>query len=162
MTSNNDALARRVEAVLDMALSTVASLDESFTSVSSLLTEDAAPAEDKHSPDASPADITEPAQNGQPEASSTNERTDEDPKEADQEGLTAEVESKTEETVEGATPEVHMEQDQENAVEESEQDECTTRQSQNPQDTMVSTAEFLTVGGSYAAGWSIGRLNGAI
>lgn len=55
VTSNNEGLQKRVEAVLDMALSTVSSLDEQYSSGTALLDDEAAHAvEDKESPSASP------------------------------------------------------------------------------------------------------------
>ena len=109
MTSNNDALAKRVEAVLDMALSTVASLDESFTSVSSLLDEDGAPAEDKKTPEAIAEPVPESAQpaDDQQEEASASEHAEVKQDESDSEERT-----KTVEIAEDTAPVVPTEQDE--------------------------------------------------
>ncbi|KAF7793827.1 hypothetical protein EIP86_004948 [Pleurotus ostreatoroseus] len=64
VSSNNEGLQKRVEAVLDMALSTVSSLDEQYSSGTALLDDEAAHAvEEKESPSASPmqADAVSPS-----------------------------------------------------------------------------------------------------
>lgn len=47
VTSSNDALKKRVEAVLDMAVTTVSSLSESFTAGVPVMTEEAGLAKEK-------------------------------------------------------------------------------------------------------------------
>lgn len=54
VTSSSDVLRKRVEAVLEMALSTISSLSESFTSAAPLSTEEPAPSTEKESPSAEP------------------------------------------------------------------------------------------------------------
>ena len=66
--SNNEALQKRVETVLDMALSTVSSLNESFTAGTSLSSDEIPPIEkDKDVPDGitpTPIEPTEPVASG--------------------------------------------------------------------------------------------------
>lgn len=57
MTSSNEALRKRVEAVLDMALTTVSSLTESFKSVASTLSSEAKTAQDSESDKVGDIDI---------------------------------------------------------------------------------------------------------
>lgn len=64
VNSSNEALRKRVEAVLDMAVTTVSSLAESFTSTTDVVAEDAGPVKEKSSTPLGDADVDAP-ENGE-------------------------------------------------------------------------------------------------